>query len=150
MNRFILVLLLILGCVQPVLADPVLTKQRATQLLSQYRHSGKKIVYFEDPVKYLAHINELAYCYEGMQLCQSRTDFMKDHELIIGRQKIVRMGNTVKVRDEVIGPVFSVRNDRHVLRAAMIDYSRPVLKGGKYLALDGKQHNIVLPKKRAK
>ncbi|MBY0545832.1 MAG: hypothetical protein K2W95_00935 [Candidatus Obscuribacterales bacterium] len=143
MKKLILAIVLFLTPAA-VWADPSLTLPTALKTIARYKRQHLPIQYYDsmaDGSPFDREIQDMAYCYEGMMLA-SREDFMKNHKIMIARHYAKVSGNTVKIRDEIIAPVFSARNDAHVLRNVVTTYTRPLLKGRQYLGIDGRLHKV--------
>lgn len=143
MKSFLVALALCLLVASPeAKADPEGTVAGAKREIARYKKQHRQIQYFTNKNQGLAELADLAYCYEGMQLERSTGDFMKNHRIMIVPIEKKRIGkNKLRLKEMVVYPMFSVRNDHHVLRGADVVRVVPILKG-KYVGVDGKWHKV--------
>lgn len=125
---------------QPAMADPEGTKAGAQKEIARYKRQHRKIKYYPSWKSAEAEINEMAYCYEGMQLGTNQ-DFMKNHAIMVICHSKKRKGSNVALTEEVIYPVWSSTNHAHVLRAVIFERTVPVSKE-QYKGIDGKTHKL--------
>lgn len=111
----------------------------ALKAVHESRRKHKPVVYYSSWREALPHIQEKADTYEGMML-NTTEDFMKNEPIIIIVDSVIKQkSGSYRITEEVIYPVWSTRNDRHVLRSAKISF---LTKGKTYVGLDGKTHKI--------
>lgn len=126
------------------------TVRGALACIDRYRNSKKlrsKFKYFDSWESAEKEVNDMAYAYEGMVLEQPRIgDFMKNHEIVIICMSKKYIKGYLHVVEEVIYPVWSKRNNAHVLRGVpvrRIIRSSGVYKGKRaYRGLDGQVHFV--------
>lgn len=144
-----LLLILALLCLQmPAQADPTGTEALARKAITKAIRQHKPIKYYVRwTPKTLAYFQEKGDTYEGMQMAgRCVGDFMKNEPIhIIAEPGALRGGRSLSVTEEVIFPMFSPRNDAHVLRNFIIHRRVPVFKvRGKraFTGLDLKAHTF--------
>lgn len=126
----------------PAFADVEGTIAGTTKAIAKAKKQQKPILYWESWKAAEATISDKEYCYEWMML-NTNEDFMKNEPLMIyveGATKI--KGGQSTITEEVIYPVWSERNSRHVLRFAQVQRTVSVDSHNRYRGLDDKLHTL--------
>lgn len=139
-DDMILVLILLMLLMPPsVDAEVYGTVAGAIKAVHHARDKRKPIIYYMSWKLALPDVADKADAYEGMMM-NSGEDFMKNEPImiILDSCKKKKSGG-YQVVEEVIYPVWSPRNDRHVMRSAKISSTQ---SGPNYVGLDGKLHPV--------
>lgn len=111
----------------------------ALKAIQVAKKQHRPIIYYGSWNKALPTVSAKADAYEGMMLNTSE-DFMKNEPImVIMDSKLKQKSGQYRVTEEVIYPVWSPRNHRHVLRSAKISF---VVSGNNYIGLDGRSHPL--------
>jgi hypothetical protein len=123
------------------ITDPEGTESGARKEIQRYIKENRGIIYFDRPESIVEFLLEtIDYTYGGMMLGTDE-DFMKDHAIIIIVVEEQKKGTNVVLTEDVVYPVWSKKNEAHVLRDAVITTTVKV-ENGKFIGLDGLTHRV--------